>query len=105
MKIHITNENIVIHELVGLNVTVLFHSDPTLAGIEGKVVGETMKTLLIKTDKGIKVVPKKYATFCFVLPKGKKTVVRGEEILYKPWERTKRAYKKFLKRKFGKTEC
>ena len=92
-------KNIIIHELIGLEVVVVNHSDPTLIGLRGKVVDETMKTLVLETERGEKVVPKEYGVFCFRLPDGKWTLVRGGEILFRPWERTKRGYKKFLRRK------
>ncbi len=92
-------KNIVIHELIGLEVVVVNHSDPSLIGLRGRVVDETMKTLVLETESGEKVVPKEYGVFCFKLPDGRWTFVRGEEILFRPWERTKRGYKKFLRRK------
>ena len=92
-------KNIVIHELVGLEVIVVNHTDPSLVGLRGIVVDETLNTLLIQTERGRKRVPKKGAVFCFRLPNGKWTIVKGEEILFRPWERTKRGYKAYIRRK------
>ena len=92
-------KNIIIHELIGLEAIVVNHSDPTLIGLRGRVVDETMKTLVLETEQGEKVVPKEYGVFCFKLPDERWTLVRGDEILFRPWERTKRGYKKFLKRR------
>lgn len=92
-------KNIILHELVGLKARVINAPDPSLIGLEGRVVDETMNTLLLETEKGEKRVPKRYTTFLFQLPDGRWTEVKGEEILYRPVERTKRAYKKYLKRK------
>ena len=92
-------KNIVIHELIGLDVVVINHADPTLIGLRGKVVDETMNTLVLETEEGEKIVPKKYGVFCFRLPDGRWTLVKGDEILFRPHERTKRGYKRFLQRK------
>ncbi len=92
-------KNIVIHELIGLGVVIVNHSDPSLIGLRGTIVDETLKTLLLETDRGKKRVPKKGGIFCFRLPDGRWTLVRGEEILFRPWERTKRGYKAFLRRR------
>ncbi len=92
-------KNIVIHELIGLHVRVANHSDPSLIGVEGTVVDETMNTLVVETEDGEKVVPKRYGVFHFRLPDGRWTEVRGEEILSRPHERTKRGYKKYLRRR------
>jgi len=88
-------KNIVIHELIGLEVVVIHHSDPTMIGLRGKVVDETMKTLVIDGKR----VPKEGALFCFRLPDDRWTPVKGEEILLRPWERTKKGYKRYLRRR------
>ncbi|MFB6136434.1 MAG: ribonuclease P protein component 1 [Halobacteriaceae archaeon] len=55
------------HELVGLPVRVVESTDPTRVGLAGRVVGETMRTLCIRTPTGEKQVPKGTATFEFAL--------------------------------------
>jgi len=55
------------HELVGLHVRVAESSDPTRVGIEGRVVRETMRTVVVRTESGERVVPKAGSTLEFRL--------------------------------------
>ena len=55
------------HELVGLHARVAESTDPTRVGIEGRVVRETMRTLVIRSASGERVVPKAGSTFEFRL--------------------------------------
>lgn len=87
----LTPETIVRHELIGLRVRVAAADNPDLVGIEGRVVGETMRTLRVvssvesveprstehsmesRTESGeaddarVKQVPKQGSTFEFAL--------------------------------------
>ena len=59
------------HELNGLDVRVAHASNPDAIGISGRVVSETEHTFVIEGDDGReRQVPKKGATFEFVLPAG-----------------------------------
>ncbi len=92
-------KNIIIHELIGREVVVINHTDPTLIGIRGIVVNETLKTIHVLTKDGVKVVSKKNGTFCFHIEGRRWTIVRGDEIFLRPHERTKRGYKRYLRRR------
>ncbi|AKH98258.1 ribonuclease P protein component 1 [Halanaeroarchaeum sulfurireducens] len=63
----LTPETLVKHELVGLHVRVVESTDPGRVGIEGRVVGETMRTLEIRRESGVVQVPKAGTTFEFAL--------------------------------------
>ncbi|MFW6382912.1 MAG: ribonuclease P protein component 1 [Haloferacaceae archaeon] len=63
----LTPETLVKHELVGLPVRVVDASSPGYVGIDGRVVSETMRTLVIASESGEKVVPKRGTTFEFAL--------------------------------------
>jgi ribonuclease P protein subunit POP4 len=63
----LTPETLVKHELVGLQVRVVESTDPNRVGIDGRVVGETMRTLRIRADSGVVQVPKAGTTFEFAL--------------------------------------
>ncbi len=97
----LTPKNVVIHELIGLRVRVIHHPDPTLIGFTGMVEDETLNTLVISS----RTVSKRGAIFLFEIKKGKWVPVKGEEIMFRPWERTKRGYKKFLRRKVRSKEA
>ena len=76
-------------ELIGLNVEVLRASDPSHIGVCGKVVDETAKTLTIEQEGKEKMIQKRGTVFHFNIRDG--IEVRGEDILFRPEERVKRA--------------
>ena len=55
----LTPETLPKHELVGLHVRVVESTDPGRVGIEGRVVRETMQTLVLGGDEGVRQVPKR----------------------------------------------
>ncbi|WP_336036549.1 ribonuclease P protein component 1 [Halobacterium yunchengense] len=81
----VTPETLPRHELVGLHVRVVESTDPSRVGIEGEVVRETMRTLVVDSgadgapdasgdgreraerDSGVTQVPKRGTTFEFRL--------------------------------------
>ncbi|MUV59894.1 ribonuclease P protein component 1 [Halobacterium sp. CBA1126] len=72
----VTPETLPLHELVGLYARVVESTDPSRAGIEGEVVRETMRTLVVDSEEprssdsgasGVKQVPKRGTTFEFRL--------------------------------------
>jgi ribonuclease P protein subunit POP4 len=76
------------HELIGLSVVVRSATDPSLVGLQGRVVDETRNTLLVETAKGEKRVPKHGAEFVF----GSEGIpVHGDDLLFRPEDRIKRA--------------
>jgi len=87
----ITPKNILRHELIGLYVRVLRSKNRSLEGIEGRVIDETMKTLIIETETGRRVmVPKSVCEFVFTLPDGTEVLVVGSCIVGRPEDRLKR---------------
>ncbi|RLG74991.1 MAG: ribonuclease P protein subunit [Thermoprotei archaeon] len=91
-----TPSNLVFHELIGLRVDVVSHSDPSLVGLKGVVVWEIRNMLFIKNSRGkIVKVLKQYGTFRFYLPSGVAVEVSGTSILGRPDERLKRARDRF----------
>ncbi|MGB9965008.1 ribonuclease P protein component 1 [Halobacterium hubeiense] len=72
----VTPETLPRHELVGLHARVVESTDPSRVGIEGEVVRETMRTLVVDSEEprssdsgasGVKQVPKRGTTFEFRL--------------------------------------
>ena len=93
------NKNIVLHELIGLKVEVVKSLDAYQKGIKGKVVDETRNTLLVFTDEGRrKRVLKNISTFKFIAGKNR-FIVPGEEIRFRPFERTEKGMKYFKRRR------
>ena len=85
----ITAQNIIRHELIGLNVKVNEATDPTLKGFRGTVVDETKNTLKITAATRTVAIPKKIATFRFKLPSGTLVDVVGSRLVASPENRLK----------------
>ncbi len=94
----LNNKTIVLHELVGLDVSVVKSSDAKQAGIHGTVVDETKNTLVIQTDEGLKHIVKAISTFRF--REGSKSfIVDGEEINFRSEDRLEKGLKFYKRRK------
>lgn len=66
----LTPETLPKHELIGLHVRVAAADNPDLVGIEGRIVGETMRMLRVTssgTASRVKQVPKQGSTFEFAI--------------------------------------
>lgn len=90
-----TRKNIFFHELIGLKTRILEHIDPSLVSVEGVIIDETQKTLVIETSEGRrKRVLKEHGVYEIQLPTGEKVVIRGYQILGRPEDRLKNILKK-----------
>lgn len=92
------NRNIVLHELVGLYAEVLDCKDSSQIGIEGKVIFETKNLLYLKHETKTNKVVKKISKFKFTHGNDS-FVVDGEEINFRPFERTEKAIKYYKRRR------
>ncbi|RLF25083.1 MAG: ribonuclease P protein subunit [Thermoprotei archaeon] len=86
----ITPRNIILHELIGLYVRVIDSRNKYLIGLRGVVIDETRNTLVLSTDKGVKIVPKAVCSFEFRLPSGLLVRVEGRLLVGRPEDRIKR---------------
>ena len=84
----ITKKNVSRHELIGLRAEVLAANNVANTEIAGKVVDETQKSLVLKTQTDTKRIFKNGTVFRFTLPDLKTVVVTGDEIQGRSWERT-----------------
>jgi ribonuclease P protein subunit POP4 len=91
----ITPENLIKHELIGLQAEVAKSTNKFQVGIKGLVVDETKNLLAIETADGVKRVQKKGAEFIFTIPGGKKVKVRGSIIAKRHEDRVKLKAKKW----------
>ena len=62
-------DTILSHEIIGLEVEILNPSTASIT-IRGNIIGETKNTILVRTTKGTKVVPKGNSTIKFKLDSG-----------------------------------
>lgn len=91
----ITPRNIIRHELIGLECSVLKSMNRKQEWIMGTVVDETRNTLVImKNEKPLKVA-KDGAEFVFTLPDGKKAKVSGTLLVARPENRIKMKLRKW----------
>jgi len=77
------------HELIGRDVEVIAATDPSLAGLQGRIVDESRNMLRIECGGIEKSVPKHGTRFRFPAVGGAE--VAGDEILFRPEDRTKKA--------------
>lgn len=85
-----TPGNILYHELIGLEVEVLSHPDPRLAGLKGRITWESRNTLVVERGGERLVILKSGGVFRLQLPGGEHVTVRGDHILASPPERARR---------------
>jgi len=83
----ITPQNILAHELVGLDVLVTAASNPSHRGISGRIVDETKNMLVIKTASGISKVPKQHSIFRLALPGNRIVEIDGSAVTLAPEKR------------------
>ena len=84
--------NILQNEIIGLEAEVLSDSNSENIRIRGKVIDETMKTLVIR-GKGTWRIAKKDAVFKFLLD-GVAVKVEGKALMGRPEDRVKKQNKR-----------
>lgn len=84
----ITPYNILRHELIGSHIEVVRSSCPQYKGIDGVVIGETKNTLVIRTAKGDRTLPKKDNVFQISVD-SMRLLVDGSLIIGRPEDRIK----------------
>jgi len=85
----VTPQNILRHELIGLNVKIAVAKDPSMRGIKGKIVNESRNMLTIVDGGRKRLVPKDIATFRFKLKDGTLVDVDGARLVARPENRLK----------------
>ncbi|MBS7619471.1 ribonuclease P protein subunit [Candidatus Bathyarchaeota archaeon] len=89
----ISSENIILHELIGLESLVMTSSNPTCK-VKGIVVDETKNTLIIEQDDVRKRIIKQDSFFRFKLPNGTMIEIDGSAIIGRPEDRVKKKIKR-----------
>lgn len=84
----INSRNLIRHELIGLKVKIKDSRQPSLKGIRGLVIDETMNTLTLQKEDREMVIPKSTTQLSFILGK-KEVTVDGKIIVGRPEERIK----------------
>jgi ribonuclease P protein subunit POP4 len=81
-------DTILSHEIIGLDVQIL---NPSAASktIHGSIIGETKNTILVRTTKGTKIVPKGNSTIKLRLDPGV-CFISGSSLIGRPEDRISR---------------
>ena len=77
--------------LIGSKIRILLYPDPVLEGLEGVVVYEYPRALLVDAGGRTIMVIKEKALLEVQLPGSRRVVIWGDEILGRPSERIKHA--------------
>jgi len=91
----ITPSNVVRHELIGLHAKIVQAKNPANIGIQGKIVDESYRTLVVETKKGDKRIFKPGVVLQLVLPDKKRVEVAGSLLTARPWDRIKKKLQKW----------
>lgn len=66
-------QNIIHHELIGLDIRVVDSTNNSLCGIEGRIVDETRNMFKVETDDREKMIPKSGSSFIFMISSSHRT--------------------------------
>jgi len=82
----ITRENLLKHEIIGLEATIVKCNNEQTIGIAGKVIDETKSMLFLNTKNGIKKIPKENTEWKFSFD-NTELIVNGNLLAKRPQER------------------
>ncbi|NYZ79980.1 ribonuclease P protein subunit [Candidatus Micrarchaeota archaeon] len=77
-------------ELIGESVEVVKSTQRAQIGVRGVVIDEALKTLVIETKNGEKIIAKTGAEF-----KINGVIIAGKDIMFRPEDRIKKYWRKF----------
>lgn len=93
----ITSQNILRHELIGLDVLVSGADNPLHRGLYGRIIDETKNLLVLETTNGIKRIPKMHSRFQLHLPGSDLVEIDGSVMALAPEKRINLHEKKRIK--------
>ena len=82
----ITPDNIVVHELIGLETEIVNSSNKEILGLKGVIVDETKHIFVIKTSNVLKKIPKDQNNWKFSV-QSKEIVLHGSNLRKRPFDR------------------
>lgn len=83
-------ENVLLHEIIGLDIKIVESTDPTLNDVSGSIVFETRNTISIRTDSSVKQIAKKAATKIEIRTHSGVCFISGSSLIGRPEDRTSR---------------
>ena len=91
----ITPQNLLKHEIIGLDTRVAGGANKQLVGFKGKIIDETRNTITIFDGKCKRIVPKDVAILRIRLPDGTWVEVNGKRLVGRPEDRVKMRLKRW----------
>jgi ribonuclease P protein subunit POP4 len=83
----ISSQNVLRHELIGLDVLVSGAANPEQRGLSGCIIDETRNLIMIETPRGVKSIPKMHSTFQVVLSSRERVEIDGSVMVLAPERR------------------
>jgi ribonuclease P protein subunit POP4 len=83
----ISCQNVLRHELIGLDILVSGATNQTQKGICGTIIDETKNLLVIETTRGVKRIQKMHNTFRISLPGREIVEIDGSAMILAPERR------------------
>jgi ribonuclease P protein subunit POP4 len=84
-------ENVLVHEIIGLDAKIVKSTDPTLEGISGSIVFETKNTISIRrSNSSIKQIAKKAAKKIEIKTHSGVCFISGSSLIGRPEDRISR---------------
>jgi ribonuclease P protein subunit POP4 len=83
----ISSQNVLSHELIGLDILVSGAANPHHRGLSGRIIDETKNLLSVETGNGVKRIPKMHSTFRVLLPSGELVEIDGSVMVLAPEKR------------------
>jgi ribonuclease P protein subunit POP4 len=83
----ISSQNVLRHELIGLDVLVSGAANPEQRGLSGCIIDETRNLIMIETPRGVKSIPKMHSTFQVGLSSRERVEIDGSVMVLAPERR------------------
>ncbi len=83
----ISSQNVLRHELIGLDILVSGAANPKQRGLYGRIIDETKNLLVIETQNGVRRIPKMHSTFQVRLPGRELVEIDGSVMVLAPERR------------------
>jgi ribonuclease P protein subunit POP4 len=83
-------QNILVHEIIGLDTKIVESTDPTLQGISGTIVLETKNTIWIRNDSSVKQIAKQAAKKIEIKTDSGVCFISGSSMIGRPEDRISR---------------
>jgi ribonuclease P protein subunit POP4 len=93
----ISPQNVLRHELIGLDVLVSGAANPLHRELCGRIIDETKNLLIIETSHGVKRIPKMHSRFQLHLPGSELVEIDGSVMVLAPEKRINLHEKKRIK--------